>query len=141
MDKVYYVAVLEPASGSEWGVYFPDLPGCTSGGDSMEDAVREAGEALALHLSGMKEDGLEAPKPRGLHDFGPEDVHGDPEAVVLVAVPANAPTEPERAERINLTMNPRLLARIDAYTNAVGISRSAFLAMAARQALVRERAP
>jgi predicted RNase H-like HicB family nuclease len=35
-----YIAIYEPAPGGDWGAYVPDLPGCTSGGDTLE-AVRE----------------------------------------------------------------------------------------------------
>ena len=56
MRKVSYPAVFEP-SGEGYGVYFPDLPGCISYGDSYEDAQRAAAEALGLHLYGMEKDG------------------------------------------------------------------------------------
>ncbi|HBC95495.1 MAG TPA: pilus assembly protein HicB [Clostridium sp.] len=45
------------------GITFPDLPGCVSDANSMEEAVKNAREALALHLFGMEEDGFEIPKP------------------------------------------------------------------------------
>lgn len=62
MRKVSYPAVFEP-SGEGYGVYFPDLPGCISYGDSYEDAQRAAAEALGLHLYGMEKDGEAIPAP------------------------------------------------------------------------------
>lgn len=56
MRKASYPAVFEP-SGKGFGVYFPDLPGCVSYGDSFEDAERQAEDALGLHLYGMEKDG------------------------------------------------------------------------------------
>ena len=62
MKKVSYPAVFEP-SGNGYSVYFPDLPGCISYGDSYEEAQKEATDALGLHLYGMEKDGDEIPIP------------------------------------------------------------------------------
>lgn len=62
MKKVTYFAVLEPCA-SGYGVYFPDLPGCTSMGDTFNDAMQSAQEALGLHLWGMEDDGDAIPAP------------------------------------------------------------------------------
>ena len=56
MHNLTYLAVFEP-SGDGYGVYFPDLPGCISWGDSFPTAKTAAQEALALHLYGMEQDG------------------------------------------------------------------------------------
>ena len=63
MKKITYFAVMEPAGGGAYGVYFPDLPGCISMGDDFEDACRMAEEALGLHLWGMEKDGDAIPAP------------------------------------------------------------------------------
>ena len=62
MRKVSYPAVFEP-SGEGYSVYFPDLPGCISYGNSFEDAQKQAEDALGLHLYGMEKDGEEIPAP------------------------------------------------------------------------------
>ena len=62
MKKVSYPAVFEP-SGDGYSVYFPDLPGCISYGNSYEEAQKEAADALGLHLYGMEKDGDEIPVP------------------------------------------------------------------------------
>ncbi len=43
-----YIAIISKDPGSVWGVHFPDLPGCTSAGRTMEEAVANAGKALRL---------------------------------------------------------------------------------------------
>jgi len=66
VDKYIYPAVFDPDErGSEHGftVTFPDLPGCITEGDSLEDALSMAQEALQLHLYGMEEDGDAIPAP------------------------------------------------------------------------------
>jgi predicted RNase H-like HicB family nuclease len=51
-------------------VTFPDLPGCLTAGDSLEEARANAAEALALHLDGLAEEGLPAPAPvKGLDEI------------------------------------------------------------------------
>lgn len=62
MRKVSYPAVFEP-SGEGYSVYFPDLPGCISYGNSYEEAQKEAADALGLHLYGMEKDGESIPMP------------------------------------------------------------------------------
>ena len=45
-----------------YGVRFPDVPGCFSCGDSIEEALNNAAEALSLHLEGFIEDGTPVPE-------------------------------------------------------------------------------
>lgn len=48
------------------GITFPDLPGCVSNADNMDEAVKSAKEVLALHLFGMEEDNIEIPSPSSI---------------------------------------------------------------------------
>lgn len=65
MTILVFPAVIE--RGREgFGVFFPDLPGCTSGGDTVEQAERNAAEALDLYLGSMVEDGDAIPTPTPL---------------------------------------------------------------------------
>lgn len=86
MKDIYcFVAVLEKGQSGEYGVYFPDLPGCVSGGESLEEAMKNAKEALLLHLYGMEEDGENIPEPSE-----PEAVkHTENEFIFLVEVNYN----------------------------------------------------
>ena len=49
-----------------YGVSFPDFPGCVSTGDTIDDAVRQGGEALAFHVEGLRGDGEPIPAPRSI---------------------------------------------------------------------------
>lgn len=48
------------------GITFPDLPGCVSNADNVDEAVKCSKEALALHLYGMEEDNFEIPEPSSI---------------------------------------------------------------------------
>lgn len=63
----HFVAIVEDA-GPETaiGIWFPDLPGCLSAGDSVEEALRNAEEALALYAEGIAEEGRTLPPPRSI---------------------------------------------------------------------------
>ena len=63
MRKSTYLAVFEPNGSGGFGVYFPDISGCTSYGDDFESAQKMAQEALGLHLYEMEKDGDEIPVP------------------------------------------------------------------------------
>ena len=63
MRKASYLAVFEPSESGGYSVYFPDLPGCISYGESYEEAQHEAEDALGLHLYGMEKDGDILPEP------------------------------------------------------------------------------
>ncbi len=75
MRKATYLGVFEP-SGTGYGVYFPDLPGCISAGSSFEEAQKEAEEALGLHLYGMEKDGEDIPAPSASIEIDPETAAG-----------------------------------------------------------------
>ena len=88
----HYIAIIEDA-GPETaiGIWFPDLPGCFSAGDDIDDALRNAEEALALFAESERDEGRALPSPRTLSEL-----RKDPEAandirdymVALVPLPA-----------------------------------------------------
>ncbi|MBF0307862.1 MAG: type II toxin-antitoxin system HicB family antitoxin, partial [Alphaproteobacteria bacterium] len=78
MATRYFPAIIDKGAGG-YGVTFPDLPGCTSGGHTIDDAARSAEEALALHIRGMIEDGEAIPEPTRI-----EDIAADPESAHVV---------------------------------------------------------
>ena len=121
-----YIALIRKDPGSDFGVDFPDFPGCISAGETLEEARRMAPEALELHVNGMIEDGETLPSPTTL-----DAVMADPENSDAVAFIVSLPEAPERTVRVNITLPERLLQRIDAHAR----NRSAFLAQAAEKAL------
>ncbi|HEY2534419.1 MAG TPA: type II toxin-antitoxin system HicB family antitoxin [Xanthobacteraceae bacterium] len=59
----YYVALIHQDLDSDFGVSFPDFPGCISAGRTLDEVRDMAVEALALHLKGLAEDGEAVPQP------------------------------------------------------------------------------
>lgn len=123
----YYPAVVEKESDSDYGVFFPDFPGCVGAGATLEEAVRDAEAALKLHAEGMMEDGEELPAPSDIEELAVDrDVH----KVAFVMVPLRLAS---KAVRVSVTFDETLLAEIDATAASQGLSRSGFLAQAARE--------
>ncbi|MDP3853605.1 type II toxin-antitoxin system HicB family antitoxin [Phenylobacterium sp.] len=125
----HYIALIHKDPASEYGVSFPDFPGCVSAGATLDEARAMGAEALALHIEGMVEDGDALPEPSSL-----EAVMRDPEnrdgVAILIPVDAKA-----KAVRVNVTIPDDALRQIDAYAEAHGYTRSGFLVAAARKAL------
>ena len=63
MDRYIFPAVFEPGEKKGYTVTFPDLPGCITEGETIEEALHMAKEALELHLYGLEEDGDSIPPP------------------------------------------------------------------------------
>jgi predicted RNase H-like HicB family nuclease len=63
----HYVAIVEDAGADKaTGIWFPDLHGCFSAGDDIDDALRNAHEALALYAEAEAQEGRALPKPRSI---------------------------------------------------------------------------
>ena len=121
-----YIALLHKTERKGYGVSFPDFPGCVTVGRTVEDALREGAEVLAFQVDGMREDGIKIPKPRTLEAIREAKQDWvEMEDAIVATVPLLPPQG--RALRVRVTMDERLLARIDAVTK----NRSAFLARAA----------
>lgn len=119
---------------SALGVWFPDFDGCVTAGQTLDEAYKNASEALQFHIDGLLEDGAAVPTP-GWTDI--EELAKDDEEsrlVAVIAVPADVPT---RAKRVNITLEENLLARLDEEAARLGLARSALLAEAARR-FIRE---
>ena len=72
----HYIAIVEDAGpDTAVGIWFPDLPGCFSAGDDIDDALRNAEEALALFAESERDEGRTLPPPRTLSEL-----RKDPEA-------------------------------------------------------------
>ncbi len=123
-----YIALIRKEADSDFGVEFPDMPGCVTAGSTLDEAAAMAREALALHLEGLVEEGEAVPEASSLDEVT---ILATSAGAVPVLVPA--PRLKSRAVRINITVDEALLAQID---EAAGPGeRSAFLAQAARSAL------
>ena len=76
MRKLTFIGVFEPCDDGGYSVYFPDIPGCASGGNDFEDSQRNAAEALNLHIYGMEKDGDTIPAPSKVLTIDPETAPG-----------------------------------------------------------------
>lgn len=76
LRQVTYKGVFEPAGNGAFSVYFPDLPGCTSYGDTLSEVQRNSQDALVLHLYGMEQDGDPVPAPSATPEVDPETAAG-----------------------------------------------------------------
>jgi predicted RNase H-like HicB family nuclease len=65
----HYPTIIEGDAETGYSVFFPDLPGCTSGGDTLQAAALNAEEALAAHVALMIESGEKVPAPSCLDDL------------------------------------------------------------------------
>ena len=92
----HYIAIIEDAGPDHAiGVWFPDLPGCTSAGDDIDEALRNAPEALELYAESLHEDGKPLPRPRTLAELraDPEiaaDLRANMVALIELRAPAHA---------------------------------------------------
>lgn len=69
MRMTHYVAIVEEEEGKAVGLWFPDLPGCVSAGDTVEEAMSNAAEALALWIDVAAQNNQPIPAPRSLVDL------------------------------------------------------------------------
>ena len=57
-----FSVVIHKDEKSGYGVTVPDLPGCFSAGDTLEEAIESVHEAIACHLEGLLMDGEPIPE-------------------------------------------------------------------------------
>jgi predicted RNase H-like HicB family nuclease len=129
-----YIAVVHKEPASDYGVSFPDFPGCITAGKSIDEAKNLAYESLLLHIEGQREDGEPLPAPTNLEDIVADPENADAVAFLVVSVPDAA----GKAKRINITMPEEILRRVDSAAKSRGLSRSSYLTRAAQEAMKRE---
>lgn len=133
---MFYIALIHKDEDSAYSVSFPDFPGCVSAGDTFDEAMAMAKEALGFHVEGMLEDSLNIPKPSTF-----ESIRADKDAwwaedlddAEIARVPLL--TNIAAPKRVNISLDQSLLAAIDQAAKEQGMTRSAFLASAALQHL------
>jgi predicted RNase H-like HicB family nuclease len=128
----YYPAIIEQAEDG-FGVFFPDLPGCTSAGTSLQEAARNAEEALQAHIDLTSEHGEALPAPSEL-----DHVVTEPDVAEVGRILVRAEL-PGRSVRVNITLPEELLSALDRYAARTGHTRSGLLAQAVRERMQRDR--
>lgn len=121
-----YVGIIHKDAKSDYGISFPDFPGCISAGKTQDELKNMAEEALLFHVEGMLEDGEKIPKPMSLEQAKKHPFSKGAAAFLLVSIPM--PTKPVR---VNVMMDSNLLKRIE----HVSSNRSAFVNEAVRNHL------
>lgn len=109
---------------SDYGVIVPDLPGCFSAGKTIEEAIKNAHEAVECHLGGLLVDQEPIPIKKSIdeHLKNPDFKNG-----ILAIIEINLGKFSQKTKRIDITMPERLLQQIDKYSKEYGNNRSAFL--------------
>jgi predicted RNase H-like HicB family nuclease len=128
----YYIGLVHKETGSAFGVQFPDVPGCFSASDDMDHVMSNATEALSLWAEDMT-----PPAPRSLEEIVSEtDIAADlAGGAFLISVPL---TENDtRVVSANISMERGMLKAIDTAAKRRKLTRSAFLAQAARNEINR----
>ena len=131
----YPIAIELGDNQHAFGVFVPDLPGCFSAGDSLDEAMAPAREAILLHLEGLLDEGKAPPQP------SPVDMHaGTPnfKCWILAIVEIDPEDLSDAVERVNITLPKRVLTAADRYAAAHGETRSGFLARAALETMARD---
>lgn len=118
-----YIAYLHKDRKSDFGVSFPDFPGCVTAGKTLDEARHMASEALAFHIRGMLEDGETIPEPSTI-----DDVADDPamRGAVAFLVSVNR----EKTVRVNITARESQIELIDRLAGRAGMTRSAYMVQA-----------
>jgi predicted RNase H-like HicB family nuclease len=82
-----YIAIIHKDPDSDFGVSFPDFPGCITAGATLDEARAFAEEALALHVEGMIEDGEAIPEPSTFETVMAAPANRDGVAILIQAAP------------------------------------------------------
>ena len=120
-----YIAYLHKDRKSDYGVSFPDFPGCITAGKTLDEASRMAAEALALHIEGMIEDGDAIPEPSKVDDIAADAARRGAIAFMVSVDP------PDATVRVNITARESQIAKIDALAEEAGLTRSGYMVRAA----------
>lgn len=121
-----YPIVIEPGGATTaFGVVVPDLPGCFSADDTMDDALAGAEEAAAAWIDATLDAGGAIPGPSDL-----EAVRANPDYAgwTFGVITVEPEMLDDTVERVNITLPRRVLKRLDALARAAGKSRSGYIA-------------
>ncbi|NDV19030.1 HicB family protein [Pseudodesulfovibrio sp. JC047] len=113
-----------------YSVTFPDFPACTTCGETMDEAVDHAHEALAMFVEFLVEEGTTLPEPSDKKAIMAQAAHSSKKAINITVK-----GDGSDFEEFELVMHSHLLARIEKCCRKNNISPADFLAMAARKAL------
>lgn len=122
-----YPVAIEPGTDAEaFGVIVPDLPGCYSAGDTLEEAVAHAEEAITAWLEVALDAGQPIPQPSDIETL--RKAHKVPKGWIWALVKIDPAVMDDTLERVNISLPRRVLHRLDVHAKAAGETRSGFIA-------------
>jgi predicted RNase H-like HicB family nuclease len=127
--KKSYLGVVHKDENSDFSIHFPDFPGCITAGSTIEELTFMAEEALRGHIECMEDHNYEIPNPSNYDKI----VNESDGALMFMAIQVDAKSS--KTKKINITLPEDVLFDIDNYLKDKRISRSAFLARLATQAI------
>jgi predicted RNase H-like HicB family nuclease len=131
-----YPVVIEPATeSSSYGVVVPDLPGCFSAGDTLEDALVQAAEAIAAWIDAALDAGQDIPSPTPVDLLRKQ--HKPWRTWVWALVEVDPAALDDTIERVNISLPRRVLRRLDALASNRGETRSGCIARLALETRAR----
>ncbi len=118
---------IEPGTDTTaWGVVVPDLPGCFSAGDTLEEAMIQAEEAIAGWIEVALDAGQAIPTPSPIEAL--RAAHPDFGGWLWALVKVDPAMLDDALERVNISLPRRVLHRLDARARTSGETRSGFIA-------------
>ena len=120
--------VIHKDPGSSYGVTIPDLPGCFSAGETLDEAIAASHEAICSHIEVLLEDGESIPAQKPLEVHRADEYLADG---LWALVDVDLSKISGHVVNVNISIPASILARIDAASERHGKSRSAFLSFAA----------
>lgn len=120
--------VIHKDKATDYGVIVPDLPGCYSAGDSVDEALSNAIEAIECHIEGLLVDGEPIPKAQPIERHQRRREFA---GAIWAMVDVDVSKLSGNVRRINITLPERVLTQIDSFATKHGETRSGFLAHAA----------
>ena len=122
-----YPITIEPGTDTTaWGVVVPDLPGCFSAGDTLEEAMIQAEDAIAGWLENAIDDGQDIPAPSSVEAL--RAAHPETNGWLWALVKVDPAMLDNTLERVNISLPRRVLHRLDARARSAGETRSGFIA-------------
>lgn len=134
MVNSYYALAKRDAPTGQYEIEFPDLPGCVSVADSFQDVLPAATEALAAWMETAVARDRPIPEPTDIHAYYLRKRNA---GIILISV--QAPPLKVKAVPVTISLNERVLGKIDAAATEAGLTRSAFIAQAALAAAAPPR--
>ena len=122
----YPVAIEPGIDAAAWGVIVPDLPGCFSAGDTLEEALIQAEDAVISWIEAAIDDGQDIPIPSHIDVL--RAAHAELEGWLWALVKVDPSMLDDTLERVNISLPRRVLHRLDAHARGAGETRSGFIA-------------